>query len=564
MLRKATLLAFTLGALAAAPAQADIAVSNVHAAPASKQAGAHSDFTLSFDLGGSSTIKDLDIDLPPGLIGNPNVPARCTQAQFDSDSCPPQSKVGTQVVNATALVVTTDSNGEIYNLVPHAGEPARLGIKLTTPTGTQHLESPVRVRTESDYGLTSTLRDIPDNLSGIPLKINKISLTLNANANGGKFMTNPTSCSNAVTKLHAVAYDGTQSNGSGAFTPTKCDSLAYNPKLTATVGAEGQTGTGSFPPLSTVIRQGADESASRAAQVVLPKPLGPNVGALNNVCRQADYAADKCPEASIVGNAQAVTPLLPTPLAGPVRIVENPGALPQLVVYLNGLINIRLKATVALPPEGTVTTFPTLPDVPLSRFQLDFDGGPQGLLGTTGDLCAAPIVVTGKLSAQSGKELSVSSPATVNGCGKTVTPPGGGGGGGAAAKRPLASVSLRRLAGRQPLLVAHVKRRTGGKRLRTVTLTLPRGLTFDRAKARRGVRVARGVRATLRGRRVLVLRARSARGATRLNVLVTRGALHTGRSLKRRVKRHPRLTVKLVAAEVGGRKTTLRRSVRAR
>src|SRR3954453_12371624 len=101
-LRPALLAALCAALLAPAAAHADITVSNVQAKPADTKAGANSDFTLSFDLGGSETIRDLDVQLPPGLLGNPNNAAKCTQAQFSSDSCPATSKVGTQTVNVTA------------------------------------------------------------------------------------------------------------------------------------------------------------------------------------------------------------------------------------------------------------------------------------------------------------------------------------------------------------------------------------------------------------------------------------------------------------------------------
>src|SRR4051794_41535955 len=111
-IRRIALLALTLLAVAAAPAQADITVSNVKAAPADTKAGGHSDFTLSFDLGGSESIKDLDVNLPAGLIGNPNNAAKCTQAQFDSDTCPPESQVGTQTVNVTVFgAIPSDASG---------------------------------------------------------------------------------------------------------------------------------------------------------------------------------------------------------------------------------------------------------------------------------------------------------------------------------------------------------------------------------------------------------------------------------------------------------------------
>ena len=60
MIRRALLAVVVAALVAPAAAQANITLSNVHARPASTAAGAHSDFTLSFDLGGSETIKDLD------------------------------------------------------------------------------------------------------------------------------------------------------------------------------------------------------------------------------------------------------------------------------------------------------------------------------------------------------------------------------------------------------------------------------------------------------------------------------------------------------------------------
>ncbi|MEA2466882.1 MAG: hypothetical protein QOJ57_1008, partial [Thermoleophilaceae bacterium] len=363
MLRRLTLLAFAILAVYAAPAQAAITVDNVQAAPADTKAGGHSDFTLAFDLGADESIKDLDVNLPAGLLGNPNAPAKCTIDQFNSDSCPAESKVGTQTVNVTVLLLPTDVSGEVFNLVPQPGEPARLGIRLDAPTGPIRIQSPVRVRSE-DSGLTSILRDIPSDF-----KINKITLTLQAKAGSGKdFMTNPTSCGPAVTRLHAVGYGGGVADGQGSFTPTACDALPFAPKLSATVGDKDNTKARSMPPLTTVIEQAPGEAATKSARVTLLAPLSPNVGALANVCSVADFDADKCPEKSVVGQATAVTPLLATPLKGPVRIVENPGNLPKLVLYLNGLINIRLVGNIQLAAEGTETTFAGIPDVPLTRF----------------------------------------------------------------------------------------------------------------------------------------------------------------------------------------------------
>jgi hypothetical protein len=556
-LTRAALIAFAIALFAAAPAQAAITISNVHAAPASAQAGAHSNFTLSFDLGGADSIKDLDVALPPGLLGNPNSATRCTKAQFDGDTCPASSKVGTQTVNATVGIVPMDLSGTVYNLDPHTGEPARLGISLQNPggiTGTTHLESVVSIRS-TDNGLTSSIRDIPNSVGGLPLHLNSISLTLNADgANGKKFMTNPTSCAAAVTKLHAVDHATTPgtADGQASFTPTGCESLAFAPSLSATVGATGLTAARSKVPFSTVITQGPDEAAPKSVAVTLSAPVGPNLDALGTLCSTSDYAADSCPDKTIVGQATAITPLLSAPLSGPVRIVENPGSLPRVVVYLNGIISLRLVGDISLTPQGTVTTFASIPDTPISRFQLDFG---SGLLATSKDLCANPVTVTGHLVAQSGKVLDTSSVAKVLGC---TSKPGGG-----AAKTPVASVSLRRLASTSPVLSARVKRRSGQPKLRTATIALPGGLSFRRSLLRSGVRTTGG-RASFTSTRMLRLRSTTSKGSDRLATLVARGALVVSPSLRGRVGKHPRLTVTIRATDVKGHTSVLRRTVRAR
>jgi hypothetical protein len=554
------LLTVAIALLAAAPAQADISVTNVKAAPADTKAGGHSDFTLSFDLGGSESIKDLDVNLPAGLLGNPNNAAKCTMDQFNSDTCPAESQVGTQTVNVTVLgFLPSDAAGQVFNLVPGAGEPALLGIKLDVPGGTQHLLSHVSIR-PSDSGLTSTIRDIPNTVAGLPITINSISLTLSAQSGAKKpFMTNPTSCDPATTTLHVVG-DATDAPGSAdgqaAFTPTACDALPYAPKISATVGEKGATAARTVFPVTTVIQQAPGEAATKSAKVTLMAPLAPNVGALANVCSVADYDADKCPDTSIVGSATAVTPLLASPLSGPVRIVDVPDNLPKLVVYLNGLINIRLTGAIQLGTEGTETTFTGIPDVPLSRFQLDFNGGANGLVGSSDDICKHVPTIKGEFTSHSGKSVTVTSTPTVKGC-AAGTP-------GNPTPRPIAAVALRKLASSSPVLNVSAKRRAGGKKLRSVAVVLPGPLSLDRGKLSVGLKAAKGLKASLSGKRTLKLRTKSATGAAKIGALLSKGALKVSKGLKRRVGKHPKVIVKLKVTEVGGRVTTLRKSVTVR
>jgi hypothetical protein len=557
---RTALLASAVALLFAAPAaQADITVSNVSAKPANVKAGANSDFTLSFELGGSESIRDLDLNLPAGLIGNPNNAAQCSQANFESDSCPPESQVGTQVVNVTVGgLVTMDASGTVYNLKPDKPEPAQLGIKLNPPppAAPQHLKSDVNVR-PSDSGLTSTIRNIPDQLNGLPLHINKITLTLQAKSGAKKpFMTNPTSCDPAPTTLHVVGDGNSPADGNASFTPTNCADLPFAPKLTATIGGKGQNLA--LPTLTSIITQQPGEANTKQARVTLLTPLGPNAAVLGSACPVPQFDADQCPDSSIVGHANAVTPLLATPLDGPVRIVDSPGGLPNLVVYLNGTINVRLVGKINLPASGTETTFDGIPDVPLSRFKLDFNGGQNGLVGANKDICANAPKIKGEFLAHSGATKTETITPTVKGCPKTGPKPP------AASPRPVGAASLSGLAGRSPTLKASARRKTGGKRLTVLKVSLPSGLSFVRAKLAKGLRASKGVKASLSGKRTLRLRSKSTTGLTGIVATVRKGALKVSAATRKRVRKHPKVKLTLRITEAGGRVTTLTKRVKLR
>src|SRR4051812_22883669 len=202
------LLALAVLLVLAAPAQA-FTIDNLSSAPTSTAAGAHSDFALSFDVNNDAgdDLRNLDIDLPPGLVGNPRSAAVCPRATFEgSGTCPGDTIVGTTSVNADAtLIGSITATGNVYNIAPDPGEPARLGLRLVALGGVLadpiKLESPVKLRTTSDYGITSLLRDMPRTATAlglipIDITVTHVGLTLNSS-----FMTNPTSCAAAPTKL---------------------------------------------------------------------------------------------------------------------------------------------------------------------------------------------------------------------------------------------------------------------------------------------------------------------------------------------------------------------------
>ncbi len=118
---------------------------------------------------------------------------------------------------------------------------------------------------------------------------------------------------------------------------------------------------------------------------------------------------------SIVGRAKAITPALNRPLEGPIYFVKNVRidkrtgrairTLPTLLVTVRGEVALNLRATTTTAKDGRlVTTFPTVPDAPVSRFELNLDGGRNGILVATRNICRAKgATATIETDGQNGK-----------------------------------------------------------------------------------------------------------------------------------------------------------------
>jgi hypothetical protein len=228
-----------------AAAAADFDVRAFSVTPSGLQAGSHPDVTISaaftpYDAANPPEhVRDLRISLPPGLAGDPTSAERCTKAAFTADGCPAASRVGSTsvrtVIPLLVIGLPVDATGDVYNLVPGAGEPARLGVVVRPPLGASKvfIESPVAIR-QADGGLDSIITGMPSTV-GLPVGesemwIEAMSLTLEA-----PFASLPTSCKPAQASIAAVSGAGTASSRQAdPFTPTGRDKVPFTPRLEAT------------------------------------------------------------------------------------------------------------------------------------------------------------------------------------------------------------------------------------------------------------------------------------------------------------------------------------------
>jgi len=424
-----------------AAAGATVTVDQFSVTPASSQAGSHPNVTIYQHLVPSSSdedVKDTFVRLGPGLLGNPQAAALCTGAQLRSNAgCPASAQVGTVHVTANIHVLPpllSVSNfgidGKVYNLRPTGSEPARLGLKLTPaalpsplpPLGAVYLESPAYLRKGADgIGLESTFSDQPQTQSGLNIQITSVALTFFGRASRGTFMRMPTACGpkSALARVNSWLAPTTFSARTTSFNVTGCDRLGFTPTASGSIGSPSTIKKRSLPPLTTTLHFNPEQAALKSAQVTLPPSVGPNVGVLSNACPRVQADASACPASSRVGTATIVSPLQSRPVSGPVYLAFNTNAsLPGLIVILPPPVDLRVDGVIEATTSGLRNTFASNPDLPLTSFTLAFNGGANGPLVLSKDLCdpKTALGVDVLLTAHSGKTSHFKQELATPGC----------------------------------------------------------------------------------------------------------------------------------------------------
>jgi len=64
------------------------------------------------------------------------------------------------------------------------------------------------------------------------------------------------------------------------------------------------------------------------------------------------------------------------------------------------------------------TTFGTVPDLPVTKFSLNFHSGKYGIVAANANLCARKLFAPTELRGQNGKKVKDRPQITVNGCAK--------------------------------------------------------------------------------------------------------------------------------------------------
>jgi hypothetical protein len=374
---------------------------------------------------GTKNIKNIKLSLPAGAVGSLAAVPKCQLSDARAGNCPPDTRVGTvkNTVGFTEGSALTAEGGLFLGEAAQPGDAASIVIDVPAKSGPIDLGDVILISRvilrSSDTGVDVYTNDIPKLFGGVPLPLRKIEITVDRPG----FFINPTGCEPRPLIATFDAHEGGQVSSTVMLNAEDCDKLPFNPQLRLIAGTRGLTEKGDHPPLTAIVTQQPGEANIKLSKTVLPDILRPNSPELNEpggLCSEAQFVVRQCPAGSLVGNARAITPVLPFELSGPVYIVqETVDPLPRLFVLLRGGgFEVPLKARNFFEGIRTVTLFDnTIPDVPNSYFELNIDGGPDGILNNWSDLCkSSPRAYNARFTGQNGKTVDSKPLLEINGC----------------------------------------------------------------------------------------------------------------------------------------------------
>jgi hypothetical protein len=389
------------------------------------QAGAFTPFTMTMSRAdGNQNLDAIQLKMPPGLLGTLSNVKLCGEPQANEGLCGPESLIGETTISVgLGGDPYTVTGGRVYITEGYGGAPYGLSIVNPAKAGPFDLGKGacdcvvVRAKIELEPGtaaliVTSDTKGpyrIPEMLDGVPLEIKHVNVTVTRQ---GGFTFNPTNCEPMQIGGSLTSSQGAVSALHVPFQVTNCATLGFKPQFKVSTNGKTSRNAGASLDvrLSYPKAPWGSQSNIRYVKVALPRQLPSFLTTLQHACPDTTFEANPagCPAGSIVGTANAKTPILPVPLSGPAYFVSHGGAkFPELVIVLSGYgVSVQIHGETFISKTGvTSSTFKYVPDVPVETFGLKLPQGPNHALAANGDLCTNTLNMPATFIAQNGLEL---------------------------------------------------------------------------------------------------------------------------------------------------------------
>ena len=375
---------------------------------------------------GEQEITGFASQLPPGLTANLTGVEKCSEADIEaarrssgieeenSPSCPLDSEIGRTIAEAGVGSVLAQTPGKLYMAGPFEGAPFSVAAITSAHVGpfdlgtvVVHLPLDINPETAAVTIPAGQPNQIPHIIKGIVIHVRDIRVYINRS----DFALNPTNCDPTTFSATVIGGGADPTNPADndpvkvtdPFQAADCSSLKFEPKFAVSTSGKTSKSQGASLHVDLTYPAGslAKDANIKQVKVDLPKQLPSRLTTLQKACTAAQFAANPagCPAASLIGTAKAVTPILPVPLEGPAYFVSHGGeAFPDLEIVLQGYgVTIILTGNTFISKAGiTSSTFKTVPDQPVTSFELTLPEGKYSALAANGSLCKPTKTVTVK------------------------------------------------------------------------------------------------------------------------------------------------------------------------
>jgi hypothetical protein len=465
------------------------------------------------------------ITLAPGVLASLNANASCVKTQQYTTAC----KIGTGSAS-TSLGVGLGLTAYLVPPPNPATDAAGIDL-LTGPPANQTTHVAVDLVQTASGNVASVLKLDLSGLGPLGGVLTKMSLTVNGTLGGKPFTRMPSNCNVTTHSSLTVQYaKGSEtSQASPDFAPTGCSALPFTPSVSASAVKDAHDDGVS---VTTVQTQPLGQAAGLTTVLQLPWPaVGTNTSA---VSLQNTTTA--------VGTAVATSPLQPAPLKGFAYLTGSGPFTPSLTLRFPPPVALTLVGTVDL--NNHTVTFSNQPDVPQTSLVVTLFGGPKALELAT---CSPPSgILRASNTGQNGTVANASFPIQISGCPSAPKPKG---------PPRLVGLSLGGLAAGKPSLSFAVAHGANAPNLKTVTVSLPGGLSFAKKRPLKGISVGGAHTVQIAGGRLTITLKNP---ALRVSVKISPAALIEGKQLRQHARNHRAAPkVRVAVTDAGGSQSTV-------
>ncbi len=382
--------------------------------------GSGTSFNFSLTRGeGQQYLSKLTTVLPAGLVGKIPDVTLCAEPQAQRGECTAASQIGTVSASLGSGSPLLTLPGTAYLTGPYGSAPYGLSVVVPAekvgPFDYGKIVTRAGISVEPFTSRIVVTSQLPTVVGGVPLRLRSIDVDVNR----ANFAINPTNCAalNFETKLTSTF--GTTQSLSTPFQATGCSALAFAPKLTASTNAKTSRANGAILVVKVAYPAGPQANI-KSVLLTLPKLLKARIGTLNNACPEATFNVNPadCPPLSKVGTAKVTTPVLPDKLLGTAIFVSHGGAaFPDLDLVLQGDgVTAILVGNTKIAKGFTTSDYASIPDVPVSSFEVRLPTGKDSVLSAIGNLCKRPPIMPTTIAAQNGKVIKQRTKVAVGSC----------------------------------------------------------------------------------------------------------------------------------------------------